>query len=246
MDELESHIQALSAAQSGEELFRIFTNIMNNYGYPMVAYGFATSHKEIGLDGHHGYTNSFPRDWVSHYVGNKLQNIDPVASHMLKTAVPTYWSSFDKKPISSESKKFMLDASEAGLKDGAVIPLHSVGGQIAGLSVTTDQLHPDRRLQTLAVIQFLGVFFHEKYKSFYHEPEPVELTDREREILTWAAEGKSDAEISMIVNISSPTVRYHWKNVFRKFNTYSRVSTITSAIRRQLITPYAILRNYQV
>jgi len=65
----------------------------------------------------------------------------------------------------------------------------------------------------------------------------VELTVRQREILCWAAEGKTDDEMSAILNISKSTIRFHWKQIFTKLEVYGRMYAVTKAIRLQLITP---------
>lgn len=57
--------------------------------------------------------------------------------------------------------------------------------------------------------------------------EATRLTAREREVVYWAAEGKRDAEIAMILGISPRTVSKHLENLFRKL----RVETRTAAVR---------------
>lgn len=43
-----------------------------------------------------------------------------------------------------------------------------------------------------------------------------DLTAREREIIRWIAEGKSTHEISVTLNLSSITIRFHLTNIYRK------------------------------
>ena len=52
------------------------------------------------------------------------------------------------------------------------------------------------------------------------------LTEREVECLRWAAEGKTNAEIAIIVGISENTVRYHFKNVFDRLGVRSRTQAV--------------------
>ena len=76
-------------------------------------------------------------------------------------------------------------------------------------------------------------------------PSKIELTEREKEILLWAVESKTDEEIAMILNISFNTVRFHWKKIFNKLNSYGRVYALTKAIRLGLINPVLIGTPYQ-
>ncbi len=58
---------------------------------------------------------------------------------------------------------------------------------------------------------------------------PAQLTRREIQCLKWAAAGKTDAEISMIMEISVPTVRFHITNAARKLNVSGRSQAIYRA-----------------
>ena len=58
---------------------------------------------------------------------------------------------------------------------------------------------------------------------------PARLTRREIQCLKWAAAGKTDAEISEIVAISLPTVRFHITNATRKLGVVSRSQAVHRA-----------------
>lgn len=58
---------------------------------------------------------------------------------------------------------------------------------------------------------------------------PVQLTRREVQCLKWAAAGKTDAEISVIMSISVPTVRFHMTNAARKLDVTGRSQAIYRA-----------------
>jgi DNA-binding CsgD family transcriptional regulator len=55
-------------------------------------------------------------------------------------------------------------------------------------------------------------------------PAPPALTAREREILHWIAEGKRDAEIATILNLSVRTVEQHVRSCLRKLNVETRTA----------------------
>jgi DNA-binding NarL/FixJ family response regulator len=56
-----------------------------------------------------------------------------------------------------------------------------------------------------------------------------ELTEREREILAWIAEGASNAEIAAKLTISPKTVRNHVSNIFNKLQVTDRVQAALRA-----------------
>jgi DNA-binding CsgD family transcriptional regulator len=64
-----------------------------------------------------------------------------------------------------------------------------------------------------------------------------DLTDREKECLYWAAEGKTSWETAKILQISKRTVVFHLQNASRKLNAANRQNAIARAVVLGLITP---------
>jgi DNA-binding NarL/FixJ family response regulator len=61
------------------------------------------------------------------------------------------------------------------------------------------------------------------------------LTDREREVLTLVAEGRSNREIGSEIHIEESTVKTHLKSIFAKLHAESRTEAVTVATRRGLL-----------
>ena len=64
----------------------------------------------------------------------------------------------------------------------------------------------------------------------------VDLTRREIECLQWAAEGKSEWEMSQIMGISEHTSGKHLLSAKNKLSAATRVQAVAEAIRRGFIT----------
>lgn len=60
-------------------------------------------------------------------------------------------------------------------------------------------------------------------------PADCDLTRREVECLRWAAVGKTDHEIALIVDLSHATIRYHLNRAGEKLNAVNRAQTIFKA-----------------
>ncbi len=54
----------------------------------------------------------------------------------------------------------------------------------------------------------------------------VELTSREREVLSWVARGKTNAEIARLLWLAPGTVRKHLENVYAKLGVNSRTAAV--------------------
>jgi DNA-binding CsgD family transcriptional regulator len=63
-----------------------------------------------------------------------------------------------------------------------------------------------------------------RLKKAAQKVERGEMTKREREIVSWITEGKSNAEIASILSISIPTVKKHLENIFVKIGVENRMA----------------------
>jgi len=66
------------------------------------------------------------------------------------------------------------------------------------------------------------------------EPDPKELTEREREVLVLLAEGRSNKEIARHLHVSERTVQEHVGHVLGKLGMVSRTQAAIYATRREL------------
>lgn len=57
------------------------------------------------------------------------------------------------------------------------------------------------------------------------------LTERERDVLAWAAQGKTKWETSVIMGISERTVSFHIENAKRKLDASNLVMAVAIAIQ---------------
>ena len=61
------------------------------------------------------------------------------------------------------------------------------------------------------------------------------LSEREKEVLTLLAEGLATTEIADRLSISSPTVKFHLKNIFSKMGVKNRVEAVSLAWQQNLV-----------
>lgn len=245
---LEDYLSSLQDVTSADKLFETFTKIMNDYGFDKVTYSLVTDHPSLGFSRMHGFANSFPEDWMKFYWEENLMDHDPVPKKQLIDSRPFFWSNLvNSQPLTDKQLDIMNQASDAGLNDGIAIPLYTRGGEVASVAVARTTHSGDNSYEDLAALQMISTYFHESYRGLVKTTKDVTLTRQQSDVLTWASEGKTDADIAQILNMSTATVRYHWGNIFEKLDAYNRVYAITKAIRMRLILPYtASTTPYQV
>ena len=59
------------------------------------------------------------------------------------------------------------------------------------------------------------------------------LTQREREVLDWIAQGKSNAEIAAILEIKPATVSKHLEHIYPKLGVENRTAAASFAFERK-------------
>jgi DNA-binding CsgD family transcriptional regulator len=81
-------------------------------------------------------------------------------------------------------------------------------------------------------------YVHQRAYELHAEDAPIDLntiTKRELETLEWSAEGKSIADIAILMRISSETVKAHLDSARFKLQALNRVHAVSKAIRAGLI-----------
>jgi DNA-binding response OmpR family regulator len=68
-------------------------------------------------------------------------------------------------------------------------------------------------------------------------PKTVGLNDREVEVLTWVARGKTSAEIALIIGLTKRTVDFHIDNARGKLGAATRTEAVIKATTGRLIEP---------
>jgi len=68
-------------------------------------------------------------------------------------------------------------------------------------------------------------------------PKTVLLNDREVEVLTWVARGKTSAEIAQIVGLTKRTIDFHTDNARNKLGAATRTEAAIKAASGRLIEP---------
>jgi LuxR family quorum sensing-dependent transcriptional regulator len=179
--------------------------------------------------------HGWPPEWFEMYTRENFSAMDPVPHYGASTVQPFEWSEarYDKES-NPAAHLVMTRATEFRLMQGYCIPLHyDEGGAV--ISMATEQLNIDPVAKS--ALQLIGVYAHNRVRSLSRpKPEPRDLlTVREREVLRWVADGKTSWEVSVILNISERTVKFHLLQASRKLNAVNRTSAVAKALALGLI-----------
>ena len=244
--EFSHFVEQLTQASSIEEVHGICTELTEYFGFDCFHYGaqLPTSFtKPTFID-----VSGYPTDWWEHYKDKAYICSDPIVKYCASNIMPLVWDKINlDKAVDNSAWHIMGEASDFGLKSGFSVPLHTPQGEAAMLSFasTRDYDHLNKHWAGIAPqASFLLLHLHEAMRRMVKEScletDLAQLTNREKECLLWAADGKTTWETAQILNISERTVVFHVQNAAGKLNVANRQQAVARAISNGLISPQLV------
>lgn len=229
---IDEFIEASNQAETPEQVFGVLQKAVANLGFDRIMYRALRNHPDTALP---CTARSYPDEWIAHYVERKYTETDPVRYRCLTSSQPFLWADLVAGKKGDESRIFH-EADEVGLKDGVAVPIHGPAGECVGVGFASSSGGAETRV--LPQLHLMAVQFHTAYSALSapRAVSTVRLTPREREILTWSAQGKSAWAIGQILTIAEHSVEWHLKNVYRKLGVDSRITAVVKALHLGLIS----------
>lgn len=164
--------------------------------------------------------STYPQAWLDHYQAENYFAIDPVLKpHNYERG----FLKWDDELFAMPADELWKRARDFGLRKGITQCVMTPSRTQGFLSVSRTQIKGKilsdaelaLRLQHLTELSMMTLARLEDPSMTRLE---MKLSKREKEILQWTAEGKTSAEIAIILAISENTVNFHQKNMQKKFN----------------------------
>jgi LuxR family quorum sensing-dependent transcriptional regulator len=178
--------------------------------------------------------NGWPKGWTEHYTRSNYYPVDPVAAWCRRTVNPFEWSQapFDAAR-SPRAAEVMAVAREFGLNKGFLVPIvRSTGFQAC---VTMAGERPDHEPRAKQALHLVSMYAHARCTALMGCETDGQrrrvLSERERDVLAWAAEGKSSWEIATILGVSERTVNWHVERSKKKLDAVTRTQAVIKALR---------------
>lgn len=222
---------------------RSLANALANYGPLKFAYTIINKRNMSDIS----ILSNYPPEWVSSYKENAYQRIDPVVLQASVTNSPFLWG----KDIHTNTKliinRIFSQSKKYDIESGYTFVLHDYNNHLVTLSLISVDKNQGKLVRDISEcekdIQMLLIKTHEEMVSLYKElkeedsKEKSFLTKRENEILYWASTGKTYMEISTILDIKTPTVKFHMAKIVNKIGALNAKHAISLAIESGIIIP---------
>lgn len=230
--------KAVEASKTHEELWQATSGFIRDRGVPRMAYVHFPPVGAPDVDTFRLRAHGFMPEDVEHYLREKLYRSNPRISLAQKRMAPFYWDEVPETRVMSErDRRYAELDARIGSPYGYGIPVFGPFGRngFVGLTLTEARLsEADERL-----FQWSSQIGHLRFCALLAEElgPPAPLSEREREVLTWVARGKSNNAIGTILGISAHTVDAHLRRIYLKLGVYDRITATVRGLGIGLIRP---------
>ena len=178
---------------------------------------------------------NYPADWAGYFVEQGLFADDPIHRACLLSSVGFCWAEVPKKiPMTRRQWSILETAAGHGLRYGYTVPVN-IPGECSGSC--SFAMHGDAEIppESPLLAELVGGFAFEtarRLRPLRGQPPMTlpQLTPRQRECLVLAMQGKSDWEISRILERSHDTVIQHLEMARQKFEVQRRLPLAIRAL----------------
>ncbi|MEA9389069.1 LuxR family transcriptional regulator [Acerihabitans sp. TG2] len=190
--------------------------------------------------------SNVPTDMRRLWTEQGYYQVDPVQLYALGTCAPFVWSyqrpdkTLLRDIINERHQPVTHYMRDNNMPCGATVPLHLPRGGFVTLTGIVSQAGHERDLsQALAELSLLALTFQERLYPLF-DPliltcQHVRLSKRERECLSWSAEGLTAKEIARKLSRSVATVTLHLNSAARKLGASNRVQAVVRAMHYRLL-----------
>ena len=229
-DRVEAFVRDVRKLESEEDLADAMTEIVADLGFKYFA---LTHHVDVRRTSSAIRIHNYPDGWAQWFDDHSLGATDPVHRASNISSVGFVWSDLSEMIALTRDDQRVLNLARAqGIGDGYTVPAHVPGEAHGSCSFAcgTGERFAQEHLTSL---QLVGAFSFEAARHMSRRrfaKTPVRLTDRQREVVVWAASGKSDKEIARILGIAEDTVGEHMRNVSRRYGVSRRTLVAVNAL----------------
>ena len=155
--------------------------------------------------------------------------------HCYRTIEPFRWSEVHYEAATlARARRVMDEAAELGMREGFCIPIHDALGFQAAVSLAgSDIALPPKVRRGIHMLGLYAWGAADRAVRNRKRSSTTLLSPRERDVLSWAANGHTIATIADRLGVGVETVATHMRNARLKTGTRNTTHAIVEALRRR-------------
>jgi DNA-binding CsgD family transcriptional regulator len=231
--------EAAGQFASPDDAVGYLNSAKKRYGVSNLSYWFLGDRSEQGA--RPTWLSTYDQRYVALYMRDIKPTTDPIFEIGFARQLPLDWSEFHGFSATTESMEEM--AERYGIsRQGISFPITDVQGRGAMFSVNfacTDEEWLEVRGELVSIFHLFGHYFHLRARELVNasrrNTERAVLSPRERDVLLWAAEGKTSWEAAKLLGISHSAARLYMSNAMLKLKATSKTQAVAVALRGEFI-----------
>jgi DNA-binding CsgD family transcriptional regulator len=183
------------------------------------------------------FSYGYDEEWLALCDAEGLHHCDPIPDRVMEFgALMTWQDAMGWKHNTPEQERCFERMREFGLIHGFGLPLYGRNGRDAYAAFDFLRHVDDVDPQAVGLVRTLAQAAHQRISILveYKYGGPT-LSEREAEVLAWAARGKSNNSIATILDISPDTVKTYSKRIYAKLEVTDRVGAVVKALKLGLV-----------
>ena len=227
---VDAFVRDVRGLETEEALAGALADVSRDLGFRYFA---LTHHVDVRRSSAAIRIHNYPDGWAEWFDEQSLGATDPVHRATNVTSIGFAWSKLPEMIALTANDRRVLDlARKQGIGEGFTVPAHVPGeahGSCSFACATGDRFSE----QHLPLLQLVGAFAFEAARQMNrsrYSAGPIQLTDRQRECVMWAARGKSDWEIARVLGVSEATVGEHLRHAYERYGVGKRTLVTVHAL----------------
>jgi LuxR family quorum sensing-dependent transcriptional regulator len=191
----------------------------------------------VGLPSERLWATTWPEEWLTRWTNRNYLVVDPIVRKLRMQNFPVRWGPQEPTKDAAGSR-ILEEAGEFRMSAGLAVPIYSREGLSVIVSMGAEHYEIGKTEEKC--LHMASIFLHAKLERLRAKQaiptRQSRLAPRERECLSWVAAGKTDWEISQILNIAEQTVHEYVQNALVKFGATTRAQAVAIAISTKQIS----------
>lgn len=223
-------VEQIRNAKNTDDLSSAFSKVLANLGYEYFCVVAAPARHRQAFSAK-TLQKKWPAPWFEQYSKTDLHFHDPVSSYSRKQIHSFPWSVVHIPEDDRLAKDVMsISSHDYKMVHGFCVPIKGLHGHQATIFIAGRDV--DKHRDANAAIDLLSIFAFNGLLNLKEDTNHQKLlTAREREVIAWAAAGKTAWDTSVILSIAVDTVNKTAASAMRELNVHTRAQAAAEAVR---------------
>ena len=230
-------IKAIDASDAPEDVVLLFQNFIESLGFQHYYIAQTVGSVMPRIRSSMTQTN-FPMAMVESRLKDEGFFRDPVVTYGMRTRYPFFKWSTAAAHEARYGQPLTDNLPEYGMEDGYAFSFRKLSSPIGGISLGAEKL--DVAPDDFAELHLASLHCYDRLDALQPLSKPerkVSLSIQERDVLQFAAIGKTFWEMGVIMGVSEAAAKDAMRRARQKLDCINTVHAVSTAIARDLILP---------